>query len=55
MELQLYIYPFGEEEVRMAAKYFEKNKAPGIDGKSPIALKLFNNHLIYSMDSCLLP
>jgi len=50
MELQLYIYPFGEE-VRMAAKYFEKNKAPGIDGKSPIALKLFNNHLILFMTS----
>jgi len=35
----------------MAAKYLKKNKAPGIDGISPIALKLFNNHLILFMTS----
>jgi len=35
----------------MAAKYLKKNKAPEIDGISPIALKYFNNHLVLFMTS----
>ena len=38
--------PIEEEEVRTAISCLKKNKAPGLDGLSPAAFKLFNSHLI---------
>ena len=38
--------PIEEEEVRAAIWLLKKNKAPGLDGLSPTAFKLFNSDLI---------
>jgi hypothetical protein len=34
-----------EDEVREAISCLKKNKAPGLDGLTPTAFKLFNNQL----------